>query len=228
MSRSAAAQESDMPLKLYTYFRSSAAYRVRLALNYKGLAYDSASVHLRREEHRSDAYRELNPQALVPALETDGVVIPQSLAIIEYLEETFPPPDHPALWPAEVGRRSRARWLAAEMHAGFTELRSEMAFHLCFQPRPPKISPAALGEAAGMLALWEESLTRSAGEGPFLLGAFSAADIMYAPAVVRLQAFGVPLAGTPRAATYIADVLAHPAVRRWMEAARALPPVEAY
>ena len=117
MSRSADAQESDMPLKLYTYFRSSAAYRVRLALNYKGLAYDSASVHLRREEHRSDAYRELNPQALVPALETDGVVIPQSLAIIEYLEEMQP---EPALLPfAAQDRaivRSMAQLVASEMH----------------------------------------------------------------------------------------------------------------
>ncbi len=106
-----------MSLKLYTYFRSSAAYRVRLALNYKGLTYDSASVHLRREEHRSDAYRELNPQALVPALETDGVVIPQSLAIIEYLEETQP---EPALLPSAAQDRaivrSMAQLVASEMH----------------------------------------------------------------------------------------------------------------
>jgi len=206
---------------------SSWSMRGSLALTFKGLPFEERSISLIEDRDRSRR-RKISPTGRVPALHHGDLVIPDSLAIIEYLEETFPPPKYPALWPAEAGRRLRARWLAAEMHSGFTELRSEMSFHLCFLPRPPMISPAALGEAAGMLGLWEESLTRSAGEGPFLLGAFSAADIMYAPAVVRLQAFGVPTTGTPHAATYIADVLAHPAVRRWMDAARALPPVEAY
>jgi maleylacetoacetate isomerase len=104
-------------MKLYTYFRSSAAYRVRIALNYKGLGYEPISVHLRREEHRSENYRELNPQALVPALDDDGTVIPQSLAIIEYLEEMHPAP---ALLPATPQDRaivrSMALLIAAEMH----------------------------------------------------------------------------------------------------------------
>jgi maleylpyruvate isomerase len=77
-------------MKLYTYFRSSAAYRVRIALNLKGIAYDAVPVHLLRNggEQLGDAYRAVNPAALLPALEDDGNVIGQSLAIIEYLEET--------------------------------------------------------------------------------------------------------------------------------------------
>lgn len=106
-----------MPLKLYTYFRSSAAYRVRIALNYKGLQFEPIGVHLRRKEHRAEEYRKLNPQALVPALEDDGAVIPQSLAIIEYLEETHP---EPALLPAlprdRAIVRSMAQLVASEMH----------------------------------------------------------------------------------------------------------------
>jgi len=106
-----------MALKLYTYFRSSAAYRARIALNFKGLDYQPASIHLRRGEHRTDAYRQLNPQALVPALEHDGLLIPQSLAIIEYLEEIHP---EPALLPgAPQDRaivRSMAQLVASEMH----------------------------------------------------------------------------------------------------------------
>lgn len=95
-----------MALKLFTYFRSSAAYRARIALKYKGLDYESISVHLRRKEHRADAYRALNPQALVPALDDDGMVIPQSLAIIEYLEEVKP---EPALLPSSPQDRAIVR-----------------------------------------------------------------------------------------------------------------------
>lgn len=104
-------------MKLYTYFRSSAAYRARIALNYKELGYEPVSVHLRREEHHSSEYRRLNPQALLPALEVDGLVIPQSLAIIEYLEETYPSP--PLLPRAPEDRaivRSMAQLIASEMH----------------------------------------------------------------------------------------------------------------
>jgi maleylacetoacetate isomerase len=95
-----------MALQLYTYFRSSAAYRARIALKYKGLDYEPVSVHLRRKEHRADAYRQLNPQALVPALDDDGMVIPQSVAIIEYLEEIQP---EPALLPRSPKDRAIVR-----------------------------------------------------------------------------------------------------------------------
>ena len=95
-----------MALRLYTYFRSSAAYRTRIALSYKGLDYEPISVHLRRKEHCADAYRQLNPQALVPALDDDGTVIPQSLAIIEYLEEMQP---EPALLPSSPQDRAIVR-----------------------------------------------------------------------------------------------------------------------
>ncbi len=106
-----------MALQLYTYFRSSAAFRTRIALNYKGLDYEPISVHLRRKEHRAHAYRQLNPQALVPALGDDGFVIPQSLAIIEYLEEVKP---EPALLPRSPQERAIVRamtqLIASEMH----------------------------------------------------------------------------------------------------------------
>lgn len=106
-----------MALTLYTYFRSSAAYRARIALRYKGLDYEPVSVHLRREEHRTADYRGLNPQALVPALDHDGTVIAQSLAIIEYLEEIHPsPPLLPAAPRDRATVRSMAQLIASEMH----------------------------------------------------------------------------------------------------------------
>ena len=79
-------------MKLYTYFRSSAAFRVRIALNLKGLAYEPTFVHLAKGEHRASAYGAVNPQALLPTLEDGGRLLTQSLAILEYLEETHPVP----------------------------------------------------------------------------------------------------------------------------------------
>jgi len=97
-------------MKLYDYFRSSAAYRVRIALNLKGVAPERASVHLRRGAHRAEDYLTMNPQGLVPALVTDsGDVLTQSLAIIEWLEESYP---QPPLLPRDAPGRARVRALS--------------------------------------------------------------------------------------------------------------------
>ena len=85
--------EESGQLKLYSYWRSSAAYRVRIALHLKGLDFTTVPVHLVRHggEQRAEAYRQLNPQGLVPVLEHDGHVLTQSMAICEYLDECFEP-----------------------------------------------------------------------------------------------------------------------------------------
>jgi maleylacetoacetate isomerase/maleylpyruvate isomerase len=104
-------------VKLYTYFRSSAAFRVRIALNLKGIAYEPRYVHLPKGEHRKTDFSELNAQALLPALEDGEAVLNQSLAIIEYLEETRP---NPPLLPGDALGRARVRSLsllvACEIH----------------------------------------------------------------------------------------------------------------
>jgi maleylacetoacetate isomerase len=96
-------------LQHYTFFRSSAAYRVRIALNLKGLEAEEHYIHLRKGEQRGASYLALNPQGLLPALIDDGAVLGQSLAIIEYLEETRP---EPPLLPADPVGRARVRQLA--------------------------------------------------------------------------------------------------------------------
>jgi len=104
-------------MKLHTYFRSSASYRVRIALAYKGLAPDAAYVNLPKKEHQADAFRAVNAQALVPALEEGGRVLIQSLAIMEYLEETHPEP--PLLPKAPLDRayvRAVGQIIACEIH----------------------------------------------------------------------------------------------------------------
>ncbi len=96
-------------MDLYTYYRSSASYRVRIALNLKGLSATPHYVHLRDGAQRSDDYLKVNPQGLVPALTDDGATIGQSLAIIEYLDETHP---EPPLLPADPRDRARVRQIA--------------------------------------------------------------------------------------------------------------------
>ena len=104
-------------MKLYGYFRSSASYRVRIALSLKDIDYALQPVHLRRNEQRASLFLERNPQGLVPALEDGGAALTQSLAIIEYLEERIPEP--PLLPPAPVDRawvRAMAQIVACDIH----------------------------------------------------------------------------------------------------------------
>ncbi len=98
-------------LTLYTYFRSSAAFRVRIALNFKGLAYESKYIHLLKDggQEKSAEYEQINPQKLIPSLADSDQVITQSLAIIEYLEEKYP---QPSLLPEELDARAQVRALA--------------------------------------------------------------------------------------------------------------------
>src|SRR5262245_23879030 len=106
-------------MKLYDYANSSAAYRVRIAMNMKGIAYDRSAIHLVKDggQQHSAAYKAINPQELVPALEVDGHVIGQSLAIIEYLDETYPaPPLLPSYPLAKARVRNVAYAIACDIH----------------------------------------------------------------------------------------------------------------
>jgi maleylacetoacetate isomerase len=106
-------------MQLYSFFRSSAAYRVRIALNLKGLSYQTVPLHLRREggEHRRPSYTRLNPEGLVPALRSDGRLLTQSLAIIDYLEEVHPsPPLLPGTAADRAWIRALAQHVACEIH----------------------------------------------------------------------------------------------------------------
>ncbi|HEU4402630.1 MAG TPA: glutathione S-transferase [Candidatus Polarisedimenticolia bacterium] len=206
---------------------SSWSMRAFVALVAKEVPFEERTIPLREDKDRARR-RKVSPTGRVPALHHGALVIPDSLAIIEYLEETFPPPKHPALWPTDRAERARARWLAAAMHSGFTSLRQGMSFNLCFLPKPPLPPPEALADAAEMLGLLEEALGRKSAAGPFLFGPFGAVDAMYAPAVVRLTSFRVPTGPTPKTAAYMEALLAHPAVKRWLDPARALPPAETY
>ncbi|MYM72907.1 maleylacetoacetate isomerase [Duganella sp. FT134W] len=187
-------------MKLYTYFRSSAAYRVRIALNLKGIPYDAAPVHLLRNggEQLSDAYRAVNPAMLLPALEDDGNVIGQSLAIIEYLEETQP---QTPLLPSDPAGRARVRSLALTVAADthplgnlrvLKYLTGELAVpddvKLAWQQHWLRTGMSAL---ESLLATDPRTGRYSHGDTPTL------ADCCLVPQVFSAQRFGVDLAPYP-------------------------------
>ena len=151
---------------------SSWSMRPYVALAEKGLPFEEVTISLREDKDRARR-RAIGPTGRVPVLHHrrgggDPLIVADSLAIIEYLEEAFPAPAHRPLWPSSLDERARARSLAATMHSGFAKLRESMSFNLCFLPAPPPATSEALGEAAEMLALWEDALTRKTEAGPTL------------------------------------------------------------
>lgn len=190
-------------MKLYTYFRSSAAYRVRIALNLKGLAYDALPVHLLRDggEQLAPAYRAVNPAGLVPALEDNGIVLTQSLAIIEYLEEVHPLV--PLLPQDAVGRarvRALAQTIASDTHP-ITNLRV-----LKYLKGPLGLSEEQKMEwyrhwmREGMATL-EAHLERDGDMGRFSYGDTpTIADCCLVPQVFNAHRFEIDLAPYPNVA----------------------------
>jgi glutathione S-transferase len=208
---------------------SSWSMRAWVALTEKDLPFEERTISLLADQDRRRR-REIGPTGRVPVLhhlteKGKPLVVPDSLAIIEYIDETYGAPAHGPLWPADRRRRAEARWLAAAMHSGFVKLREGMSFNLTFLSPPPPAPAAALADAAEMLGYWEDALGAKTETGPFLFGSFGAVDAMYAPAVVRLTAFKVPTDRSPKAAAFMKAVMERPSVRKWMDAARALPPV---
>ncbi len=207
-------------MKLYTYFRSSAAYRVRIALNLKGLPYEAVPVHLVRHggEQLADEYRAVNPSALVPSLQDDGATITQSMAIIEYLEET-----HPAipLLPSAPLERARVRELAQMVACDIHPLDNLRV--LRYLVRTLGVGDDAKNDwyrhwiREGFAAL-EAQLARGPA-GRFCHGdAPTIADCFLVPQVYNAQRFDIDLAAWPRivaindaCAQLPAFVAAHPA-----------------
>lgn len=184
-------------MKLHGYFRSSASWRVRIALNLKGLAVEHLTHHLRRGEQREPAYLALNPQGLVPALELDdGTVLTQSLAIIEWLDETYPAP---ALLPADPPQRARARAFALVVATDTHPLQNLKVLNELRSlglPEEAVTDWAAKANAAGLEAC--EALL-GAVPGPFCFGASpTLADICLVPQLGNARRFGVDVARFPR------------------------------
>jgi maleylpyruvate isomerase len=201
-------------MKLYTFFRSSASYRVRIALNVKGLAYEQAAIHLRRGggEQLKPAYKAINPQALLPALEDDGQVFSQSLAIIEYLEERYP---KPPLLPSGVADRaivrSMALLIACEVHPiqNLRVLNHLKSDHK--QSDDDTIRWARHWINLGLSTL-EQMVNSVSSQGDFCFGQTpTIADLCLVPQLGNARRFGVDLSAYPKLLAIEAACMSLPA-----------------
>jgi maleylacetoacetate isomerase len=184
-------------VRLYTYWRSSAAYRVRIALHLKGLAFDSVPRQLVAGEQRSPEYLALNPHGLVPALDVGGDVLAQSLAIVEYLDETHP---EPPLLPSDPLGRARVRAMAQAIACDIHPLNNLRVLNYLKGP---------LGQRKDAVDAWYrhwvgegfaglETLARRHGDGAHLYGAtVTLADLCLVPQLYNARRFEVDLAPFP-------------------------------
>ncbi len=155
-----------------------------------------------------------SPSGKVPALVDGDVTIWDSLSICEYVAETFP--QH-AIWPKDKAARALARSMSAEMHSSFQALR-QLCPMVVHRPRSPADFTAdALADIARIEAMWASARARWGNGGPFLFGAFSAADAMFAPIVVRFDNYCAPVSAATRA--YMDAIAATPAWKKWMAGA---------
>jgi len=168
----------------------------------------SEHSHFRREVAR------YSPAGRVPVLVDDGFSVWDSMAITEYLHDKFPGRN---IWPDDIQLRARARCMAAEMHSGFSALRSHCPMNI--EAKLPEVGVKVWAGQAAVRAdvtrielMWAEALLASG--GPFLFGEFSAVDAMYAPVCMRLRTYALPVPSVVQ--RYINQVVAAPAVAAWM------------
>lgn len=204
-----------MALTLYTYWRSSASHRVRLALGYKGLAYEPVYVNLLEGEQRRDEYRKTNPMGHLPCLVLDGVKYVESTAILELLEELYP---EPPLYPKTPADRARVRALVQIVNSGIQPLQNLVVLDRLGDDKEMRVSWLRHFITRGLDA-WEALASRFAEEtgsaGSFAYGAtFSAADALLLPQLYAAKRYGI-------------DLSAYPTIQRAEEASKDLPFVKA-
>ncbi len=201
-------------MKLYNYFRSSASFRVRIALQLKGLGYDYIPVHLVKGEHKTEAYSSMSADMLVPLLETDGERLSQSMAIIEYLDETHPAP---ALLPADALGRAKVRALAQSIACEIHPLNNLRV--LKYLVRELKVDEVAKNTwyrhwVRGGLEAFERQLTRLPastycyGDTPTL------ADCCLVPQIYNAKRFDLSFEGLPRTMAAFEACMALPAFQK--------------
>lgn len=149
--------------------------------------------------------KSISPTAKVPLLIWDGIEIWESLAIAEFIAEWAPPGE---VWPLDTEARAMARAVSSEMHAGFQALRSTCPMDIRARHAAPDMTPALEADIARIQSMWSGLRAKYGKGGPFLFGAWSAADAFYTPVVTRFRTYGLPLTGT--AAEYSAAVLEDP------------------
>jgi len=189
---------------------SSWSLRPYLALKTAGIAFDEKVIRVYEPESKPEILK-FSPAGKVPVLIDDDTAVWESLAICEYAAEQYPDAQ---LWPADPHARAQARTISAEMHAGFLPLRRAMPFNARRTPRPIATDADTEADIARIAQLWRDARGRFGDGGPFLFGAFSIADAMYAPVAGRFRQYAVEL--DPVCAAYVAAIHALPAMQQWL------------
>jgi len=199
-----------MSLTLYVGSKRYSSWSLRpyLALAHTGAQFECETILLDQNDTKANIAA-VNPAGKVPVLHHDKIIVSDSLAICEYVNELYP---DAKLWPADRAKRAHARAISAEMHSGFVPLRRDMSMDIGSNLAGKGHSPEALADARRVMAIWREAL--SASGGPFLFGAFTIADAMFAPVATRFVTYGVDLDATCRA--YVDAVYALPAMKQWI------------
>lgn len=196
-------------MKLYIANQNYSTWSLRAWLMFAQYELDVEVVKLKL--FTEDFYQTLEsvtPTAKVPALVDGDVTVWESLAILEYVNEAYL---NGRAWPGSLQERARARALAAEMHGGFSSLRNELPMN-CRAQRKVELSEGALKDIARIDAIWSKQMARY--PGGWLFGDWSIADAMYAPVVLRVKTYGLPLSDQARA--YQQKLLNSPAMQRWL------------
>jgi glutathione S-transferase len=196
---------------------SSWSFRPWLAMKATGIAFEETVISLEAEDFK-ERVMAVSGAGKVPVLIDGDIRVWETLAIMEYLAEKFP---SAGLWPKDAAARAHARAIASEMHAGFLPLRRHLPMNIW---RPVKVRPLDDGSKADVAridAIWSDCRARYADGGPFLFGAFSAADAMYAPVIWRLRTYAVEVGAPARG--YMEAMTALPAWNEWADAARREP-----
>jgi glutathione S-transferase len=191
---------------------SSWSLRPWLVLKALGLAFTVVRVPLDRPD-TAERIRQYSAAGRVPVLVEDGITVWDSLAIIEHLAEA-----HPGLWPSEPGARAMARSISAEMHSGFPALRNDLPMNIRATGRRIDLALATRADIDRIIAIWQDARQRFGAGGPWLFGAWSAADAMYTPVASRFRTYGIDLPAA--AAGYRDTVLDSPAMQEWAALAR--------
>jgi glutathione S-transferase len=193
---------------------SSWSLRPWLALKHAGVDFTETRVPLYVHGYKEELLK-YAPSGKVPVLKHGAVTVWDSLSICEYLAELFPLAQ---LWPKDPAERALARSVSAEMHSGFTAIRSAMPFNCRATGRHVPITSEIQKEIDRVQSLWRDCRAQYGKGGPWLFGHFSIADAMYIPVAGRFVTYGVPLDTLAR--SYADTALDHPAVREWTAAAK--------
>jgi len=214
---------ADFTLVLGSKNYSSWSLRAWLCAKQAGARFDELVVPLDTAETAA-AIRAQSPSGRVPALRDGDLVVWDSLAICELLNERYPATK---LWPADARARAVARSVSAEMHAGFQALRSNLPMNVRRTAPRAGIVREVQAELARVLEIWRDCRARFGESGPFLFGHFAVADAMYAPVVSRLKTYVVTIEDATCKA-YLAAIWELPAMKEWRAAAAAEPRIAKY